>query len=239
MQESLLFYNTWKQSTSLYERQINWGESQLLNSRRVGGADWLATWSNPILSEAALKGRNNCIKVGDHKRFKSQTSGFMIIEILYSCSGCSFEFYPSIGFCPYPSYDARLCFVFMLACYWFVLSISSGVLMCITAVLIIFLNFPSKYKQLFYLYVSTSIVSLRYIRQDGRVNCYYNIYISCLLLFWCLFISLKVVKASRNSLNNRFLPYDAIETEAVLSVDDDTHLRHHEIVFGFRSVFCS
>jgi hypothetical protein len=52
----------------------------------------------------------------------------------------------------------------------------------------------------------------------------------------CLF-SLKVVKATRNSLNNRFLPYDAIETEAVLSVDDDTHLRHHEIVFGFRCVF--
>jgi hypothetical protein len=53
------------------------------------------------------------------------------------------------------------------------------------------------------------------------------------------FIFLKVVKASRNSLNNRFLPYDAIETEAVLSVDDDTHLRHHEIVFGFRWVFVS
>jgi hypothetical protein len=47
-------------------------------------------------------------------------------------------------------------------------------------------------------------------------------------------VPVHVVKASRNSLNNRFLPYDAIETEAVLSVDDDTHLRHHEIVFGFR-----
>lgn len=43
-----------------------------------------------------------------------------------------------------------------------------------------------------------------------------------------------MVKASKNSLNNRFLPYDIIETEAVLSVDDDTHLRHDEIVFGFR-----
>lgn len=32
----------------------------------------------------------------------------------------------------------------------------------------------------------------------------------------------------------RFLPYDAIETEAVLSVDDDAHLRHDEIIFGFR-----
>ena len=45
---------------------------------------------------------------------------------------------------------------------------------------------------------------------------------------------LQVVKAARNSLNNRFLPYDEIETEAVLSVDDDAHLRHDEIMFGFR-----
>ena len=44
----------------------------------------------------------------------------------------------------------------------------------------------------------------------------------------------KVVKAPRNSLNNRFLPYDSIETEAILSIDDDAHLRHDEIVFGFR-----
>ncbi|CAK1599869.1 unnamed protein product [Parnassius mnemosyne] len=43
-----------------------------------------------------------------------------------------------------------------------------------------------------------------------------------------------VVRASRNSLNNRFLPYNLIETEAVLCVDDDAHLRHDEIVFAFR-----
>jgi len=42
------------------------------------------------------------------------------------------------------------------------------------------------------------------------------------------------VRASRNSLNNRFLPFDAIETEAILSVDDDAHLRPDEILFGFR-----
>ena len=47
-------------------------------------------------------------------------------------------------------------------------------------------------------------------------------------------IVLQVVKTRRNSLNNRFLPYDAIETEAVLSIDDDAHLRHDEIIFGFR-----
>lgn len=34
-------------------------------------------------------------------------------------------------------------------------------------------------------------------------------------------VQVEVVRAARNSLNNRFLPYDAIETEAILSVDDD------------------
>ncbi|XP_063696402.1 exostosin-3 [Culicoides brevitarsis] len=47
-------------------------------------------------------------------------------------------------------------------------------------------------------------------------------------------VPVTVVKALRNSLNNRFLPYDVIETEAILSVDDDAHLRHDEILFGFR-----
>lgn len=35
-------------------------------------------------------------------------------------------------------------------------------------------------------------------------------------------------------MNNRFLPFDEIETEAVLSVDDDTAIRQDEIIFGFR-----
>ncbi|XP_018353839.1 PREDICTED: tripeptidyl-peptidase 2 isoform X2 [Trachymyrmex septentrionalis] len=47
-------------------------------------------------------------------------------------------------------------------------------------------------------------------------------------------VPIHVIKAPRNSLNNRFLPFDAIETEAVLSIDDDAHLRHDEIMFGFR-----
>lgn len=47
-------------------------------------------------------------------------------------------------------------------------------------------------------------------------------------------VQVVVVRATRNSLNNRFMPYDAIETEAILSVDDDAHLRHDEILFGFR-----
>ncbi|XP_072038914.1 LOW QUALITY PROTEIN: exostosin-like 3 [Amphiura filiformis] len=47
-------------------------------------------------------------------------------------------------------------------------------------------------------------------------------------------VPIKVIKTKKNSLNNRFLPYDEIETEAILSIDDDAHLRHDEILFGFR-----
>ncbi|XP_055871715.1 exostosin-like 3 [Biomphalaria glabrata] len=47
-------------------------------------------------------------------------------------------------------------------------------------------------------------------------------------------VPVEVVKTGKNSLNNRFLPFDVIETEAILSIDDDAHLRHDEIVFGFR-----
>ena len=47
-------------------------------------------------------------------------------------------------------------------------------------------------------------------------------------------VPVTVIIAEKNSLNNRFLPFDVIETDAVLSLDDDAHLRHDEIVFGFR-----
>lgn len=39
-------------------------------------------------------------------------------------------------------------------------------------------------------------------------------------------VQVEVIRAARNSLNNRFLPYDSIETEAVLSVDDDAQYVH-------------
>lgn len=45
---------------------------------------------------------------------------------------------------------------------------------------------------------------------------------------------IRVIKSIRNSLNNRFLPYDLIKTDAVLSLDDDTMLRPDEVVFAFR-----
>jgi hypothetical protein len=49
-----------------------------------------------------------------------------------------------------------------------------------------------------------------------------------------LHVPLHVVSAGKNSLNNRFLPFDLIETEAILSLDDDVHLTHAEIVLAFR-----
>uniref|UniRef100_A0A5S6QUL4 Glycosyl transferase 64 domain-containing protein n=1 Tax=Trichuris muris TaxID=70415 RepID=A0A5S6QUL4_TRIMR len=44
-----------------------------------------------------------------------------------------------------------------------------------------------------------------------------------------------VLRPGKNSLNNRFLPFAQIETEAILSVDDDVQLRHDEIIFAFRA----
>ncbi|KAF8563613.1 hypothetical protein P879_11192 [Paragonimus westermani] len=45
---------------------------------------------------------------------------------------------------------------------------------------------------------------------------------------------MKIFKAHNNSLNNRFLPLDLIQTEAILSLDDDVTLTVSEIEKGFR-----
>ena len=46
-----------------------------------------------------------------------------------------------------------------------------------------------------------------------------------------------MVKVAKNSLNNRFIPYDVIETDAIFSIDDDVEMRHDEILLGFRYVY--
>lgn len=46
--------------------------------------------------------------------------------------------------------------------------------------------------------------------------------------------SIVFIKAQKNSLNNRFIPFEDIETDAILSIDDDTPLRQDEIIFAFR-----
>ena len=48
----------------------------------------------------------------------------------------------------------------------------------------------------------------------------------------CIFS--QVIRPARNSLNNRFLPFDIIETDAILSLDDDISFRPEDLVFGFR-----
>ena len=45
---------------------------------------------------------------------------------------------------------------------------------------------------------------------------------------------IRIIKSVKNSLNNRFLPYDQIETDAILSLDDDVWLDTDQIVFAFR-----
>ncbi|VDO91524.1 unnamed protein product [Heligmosomoides polygyrus] len=49
-----------------------------------------------------------------------------------------------------------------------------------------------------------------------------------------LHVPVEFIKVAKNSLNNRFVPWDRIRTEAVLSLDDDIDLKQHEIVFAFR-----
>ncbi|KHJ79792.1 EXTL2, alpha-1,4-N-acetylhexosaminyltransferase, partial [Oesophagostomum dentatum] len=50
-----------------------------------------------------------------------------------------------------------------------------------------------------------------------------------------LHVPVEFIKVARNSLNNRFVPWDRITTEAVLSLDDDIDLKQHEIIFAFRN----
>ena len=47
------------------------------------------------------------------------------------------------------------------------------------------------------------------------------------------------MKSEENTLNVRFLPYSNIQTDAILSLDDDVCLTQEQIVQGFRSVTIS
>ncbi|KAF8353477.1 hypothetical protein PRIPAC_98105 [Pristionchus pacificus] len=44
----------------------------------------------------------------------------------------------------------------------------------------------------------------------------------------------EIIMPKKNSLNNRFIPYESIETEAVISMDDDVYVTQSELVFAFR-----
>uniref|UniRef100_A0A1I8HM14 Exostosin domain-containing protein n=1 Tax=Macrostomum lignano TaxID=282301 RepID=A0A1I8HM14_9PLAT len=47
-------------------------------------------------------------------------------------------------------------------------------------------------------------------------------------------VPLHFIRGPGNSLNNRFLPWSQIRTEAVLSLDDDVYMRQDELVLAFR-----
>ena len=48
-------------------------------------------------------------------------------------------------------------------------------------------------------------------------------------------VSVVVVRPHANSLNNRLVPYDVIQTECILQIDDDTrYLSREQIKHGFR-----
>uniref|UniRef100_A0A914WDL6 glucuronosyl-galactosyl-proteoglycan 4-alpha-N-acetylglucosaminyltransferase n=1 Tax=Plectus sambesii TaxID=2011161 RepID=A0A914WDL6_9BILA len=49
-----------------------------------------------------------------------------------------------------------------------------------------------------------------------------------------LHVPVVFLNPGRNSLNNRFLPFREIETDAILSIDDDVYLAQHDIIFAFR-----
>ena len=49
-----------------------------------------------------------------------------------------------------------------------------------------------------------------------------------------LHVPVEFIRVTENSLNNRFVPWDRIETESVLSLDDDIDLMQQEIILAFR-----
>lgn len=49
-----------------------------------------------------------------------------------------------------------------------------------------------------------------------------------------LHVPVEFIKPPVNSLNNRFIPWDRIRTEAVLSLDDDIDLMQQELILAFR-----
>ncbi|XP_078504416.1 exostosin-1a-like [Lissotriton helveticus] len=51
-------------------------------------------------------------------------------------------------------------------------------------------------------------------------------------------VPMTIIEGERKTMSSRFFPYDAIQTEAVLSLDDDTVLSTNEVDFAF-TVWCS
>ena len=72
------------------------------------------------------------------------------------------------------------------------------------------------------------------VHQSAHLSVLFLVYDYLFKIIHNVLVHLQVVNPSKNSLNNRFIPFKEIETEAVLSMDDDAHLRHDEILLAFR-----
>ncbi|CAB3402422.1 unnamed protein product [Caenorhabditis bovis] len=93
-------------------------------------------------------------------------------------------------------------------------------------------------------------VILTYERDDvlvGALQRLHNLpYLNKVIVIWnnihrapsdswpSLHVPVEFIHVSENSLNNRFIPWDRIETEAVFSIDDDIDLMQQEIILAFR-----
>ena len=51
---------------------------------------------------------------------------------------------------------------------------------------------------------------------------------------YILLYFIKVISVKRNSLNNKFLPFTLIKTEAILLMDDDLKIKQSVILDTFR-----
>jgi hypothetical protein len=67
----VLLHEAQKQSAQLGE--VHWGESEPCNNKRTEEPDSPATWCRPCLLDPVVICQNNSIKMGSHKRWKSQT----------------------------------------------------------------------------------------------------------------------------------------------------------------------
>ncbi|KAF8374744.1 hypothetical protein PRIPAC_81173, partial [Pristionchus pacificus] len=47
-------------------------------------------------------------------------------------------------------------------------------------------------------------------------------------------VPIEFIRSERNSVNNRFLPFDRIETEAIFFIDDEMDVVHEELVYAFK-----
>ena len=90
----------------------------------------------------------------------------------------------------------------------------------------ILINLLDKYVKLPYLNQIIIVWNSIDLKPSSEFRIKFNLYLSTKRI--------RLVQMAKNSLNNRFLPFDLIETDAVLSLDDDMNLRTDEIILGFR-----